>query len=239
MRESAAMATSGRVSADREWVLARLAGLRLHQRDGRRSPHKPLLVLLALGRLANTGSSALPWTQAQVQLADVLAEFGPASRTSRSQSAAYPFTRLRSDFIWMLDHDVPMDKVGPLTAWQVTGSFTPQVERILADDPGLVASAARALVDSHFPDTVAADVLAAVGLVNWLKTRVRCPSVTMSVSCSTSRSSLVEATARCWSSTNATSRLACRNNVSERKISNRFFSRSPSRPSTFCRSRCR
>lgn len=158
------MTTSGQVSADREWVLARLAGLRLHQRDGRRSPHKPLLVLLALGRLANTGSSALPWSQAQVQLGDVLAEFGPASRTSRSQSAAYPFTRLRSDFIWVLDRDVPMDKVGPLTAGQVTGSFAPQVEKILVDDPDLLASAARALVDSHFPDTVAADVLSAVGL---------------------------------------------------------------------------
>ena len=103
VRESAAMATNAQAPTERGWVLARLAGLRLHQRDGRRSPHKPLLVLLALGRLANTGSSALPWSQAQAQLGDVLAEFGPASRTSRSQSAAYPFTRLRSDFIWVLD----------------------------------------------------------------------------------------------------------------------------------------
>nr|WP_051809301.1 hypothetical protein [Actinoplanes subtropicus] len=64
----------------------------------------------------------------------------------------------------MLDRDVPMDKVGPLTSGQVTGSFTSQMEKILAEDPGLLASAARALVDSHFPDTVAPDVLTAVGL---------------------------------------------------------------------------
>src|SRR5947207_7132547 len=53
----------GGTAGSRQEVLARLAALRLHQRDGRRSPHKPLLVLLALGRLAATGSSALPWSQ--------------------------------------------------------------------------------------------------------------------------------------------------------------------------------
>jgi putative restriction endonuclease len=56
-----------------------------------------LLVLLALGRLAATGSSQLPWSQAETELADLIAEFGPPSRTGRAQSAAYPFTRLRAD----------------------------------------------------------------------------------------------------------------------------------------------
>ncbi len=41
-------------------ILERLSSLRQYQQDGRRSPHKPLLVLLALGRLAATGSSSLP-----------------------------------------------------------------------------------------------------------------------------------------------------------------------------------
>jgi putative restriction endonuclease len=162
--ESPAMVKGGGTVGSREEVLARLAALRLHQRDGRRSPHKPLLVLLALGRLATTGSSALPWSQAYAQLGNLIAEFGPASKTGRAQSAAYPFTRLRSDGIWVLDHDVPMDKIGPLAAEPTTGRFAPAVEKVLTDDPGLVASAARALVDSHFPDTVAPDVLSAVGL---------------------------------------------------------------------------
>jgi putative restriction endonuclease len=158
------MVTGGGMSGSREDVLARLGTLRLHQRDGRRSPHKPLLVLLALGRLAARGSSALPWNEAQEQLGNLIAEFGPASQTSRAQSAEYPFTRLRSDGIWVLDRDVPMDNIGPLAAEPVTGRFTPAVETVLAADPDLVASAARALVDSHFPDTVAPDVLGAVGL---------------------------------------------------------------------------
>lgn len=78
-------------------VLLRLTSLRQHSQDGRRSPHEPLLVLLALGRLAQTGSSRLPWSEAETRLAALIGEFAPASRTAPAQSAAYPFTRLRSD----------------------------------------------------------------------------------------------------------------------------------------------
>ena len=140
----------------------RLLSLRLHQRDGRRSPHKPLLALLAISRLLETGSSALPWSVAEVQLANLLAEFGPASTTSRSQGAAYPFTRLRSDGVWQLDADVPMDNTGPLAG--VTGSFVPEVERALREAPERALATARVLVTSHFPESLVVDVLVAAGL---------------------------------------------------------------------------
>jgi putative restriction endonuclease len=144
-------------------VLARLTVLRQHEHNGRRSPHKPLLVLLALGRLHTTGSSAISWSEARTQLADLIAEFGPASRTSRAQSAAYPFTHLRNDRVWALDHDVPMDRIGPLAKHRVVGRMEQALESLLAQDRALRLSAARAMVDSHFPDTIASDVLTAVG----------------------------------------------------------------------------
>jgi putative restriction endonuclease len=154
---------SGRDRA-RGQVLDRLASLRQHQRGGQRSPHKPLLVLLALGRLAKSGNSELPWSAAESQLADLIAEFGPPSGTGRAQSAAYPFTRLRADHVWVLDHDVQMDLVGPLASLDVRGQFEPSMESALREDPALVRAAARELVLSNFPETVAPDVLAAVGL---------------------------------------------------------------------------
>ena len=144
--------------------LEQLLALRLHQRDGRRSPHKPLLALLALGRLASHGSSSLPWSEAEGQLADLIAEFGPASSTSRAQSAAYPFTRLRSDLIWELTADVPMDNVGPLRTHEVTGRFTPAVEAALLSAPDRADATARVIVTSHFPESIVADVLLAAGL---------------------------------------------------------------------------
>jgi putative restriction endonuclease len=145
-------------------VLERLASLRQHRRGGQRSPHKPLLVLLALGRLQATGSSELPWSAAEPALAGLISEFGPVSRTGPAQSAAYPFTRLRTDGIWVLDQGVQMDRVRPLAEQHVVGQFEESVEAALRSDAGLITAAARSLVLSNFPDTIAPDVLEAVGL---------------------------------------------------------------------------
>jgi putative restriction endonuclease len=145
-----------------DWV-ERVSALRQYQHNGKRVPHKPLLVLMALGRLAETGSSELPWSLAEERLADLITEFGPASRTGRRQSAAYPFTRLRSDGVWTLSRDVPMDNVGPLDAAPITGRLEVSLEKALSR-PGQIEEAARLLVDAQFPRTVAPDVLIAVGL---------------------------------------------------------------------------
>jgi putative restriction endonuclease len=144
-------------------VLARLASLRQHEQNGRRSPHKPLLVLLALSRLAQTGSSRTPWSVAEKELGDLLADFGPPSSASKPQSAAYPFTRLRADGIWTLDKPAPDDSLGPLRQG-VTGQLEESLERTLRERPELLNSAVRTLVDAHFPSTVAPDVLVALGM---------------------------------------------------------------------------
>lgn len=142
----------------------RLLSLRLHSRDGRRSPHKPLLALVALGRLLATGSSRLPWEEAEPVLAGLLEEFGTTSTTSAAQRAAYPFTHLRSDGVCALSADVPMDAIGPLRRGRVVGSFAPDVEAELLAAPSRALATARALVTSHVPDTLLVDVLTAAGL---------------------------------------------------------------------------
>ena len=121
-------------------------------------------MLLALGRLASSDSSAVPWSVAEHALAGLIAEFGQPSRTGRAQSAAYPFTRLRADGVWVLDADVPMDLVGPLAAQDVTGRLASPIEAALRGNPALIFDAARILVTSNFPDIIAPDVLEAVGL---------------------------------------------------------------------------
>ena len=146
-----------------EQALERLTSLRQYQHHGKRVPHKPLLVLLALGQLETTGSSAVPWDLAQDKLADLITEFGPQTRTGRKQSAAYPFTRLRSDGVWTIDADIPNDLVGSLDAARPTGRLEAQLERQLRSAP-VRNAVARALVEAHFPDTVAPDVLLASGL---------------------------------------------------------------------------
>jgi putative restriction endonuclease len=145
-------------------VVERFARLRQHQHEGKRSPHKPLLVLTALGRLLRTGASDSPFSEMESQLSSLIASFGPPSRTALASSVAYPFTRLRSDGVWELDEDVPMDNVGPLRTNDVTGRFDPEIETALRASPALVNRVARMLVDSQFPETLAGDVLLQAGL---------------------------------------------------------------------------
>lgn len=150
------------ISSGESVVIERLMNLRQHQQDGKRSPHKPLLALLALARIDTVGSSAIPWAEAREQLGNLLIEFGPTSTASAAQSAAYPFTRLRSDNLWVLDEDVPMDRIGPLERHHVNGRFVASVEDAMKDPQALYATA-RALVEAEFPPSIAGDVLAAVG----------------------------------------------------------------------------
>lgn len=145
-------------------AVAELTQLRQHRRDdGARSPHKPLLVLLALGRLARTGSSAVPWVDARTELASLLEDFGPVSKTGAAQAAAYPFTRLRSDGVWELDESVDMDRVAQLNDLTPTGRLSSPVEAQLAA-PGVLHATARALVEAEFPPSLFTDVLMATGL---------------------------------------------------------------------------
>lgn len=148
---------------DAAGVVNALTTLRQYQGDGRRAPHKPLLVLLALGQLNATGSSVLEWSTVEQRLGALLSEFG-TSTTTGSSSAAYPFTRLRSDGVWQLSRDVPNDNVGRLNSEPIEGHFSPEIEAELRGSPTTLNSVARALVESQFPLTIAPDVLSAVGL---------------------------------------------------------------------------
>jgi putative restriction endonuclease len=145
-------------------VLAKLETLHLHRPDGQSSPHKPLLLLLALGLLENNGSSELPWSEAEVALADLITQFAPSSTTAAVQRAAHPFTHLRADKLWVLDRDVAMDSVRELNAGHVTGRLEPTLEAAFRADPELLHDAARMLVMGNFSEAKVPYVLDAVGL---------------------------------------------------------------------------
>lgn len=57
-----------------------------------------------------------------------------------------------------------MDAVGPLADTDVTGRLAPHIETVLRAEPETLRTVARSLVDSQFPPSLAADVLAAAGL---------------------------------------------------------------------------
>jgi putative restriction endonuclease len=150
-------------------ILARVGSLNLWKRHGERAPHKPLLILLALGRLQRGEPRLAPFTEIEPRLNELLQEFGtPSTRPS----AQYPFWRLQGDSLWEVE--APADlaprrsntdpKVTELRRDGVRGGFPESVDRTLRTDPEFVSHVARTVLDEHFPTSLHPDILAKVGL---------------------------------------------------------------------------
>jgi putative restriction endonuclease len=148
-------------------VLDAFGRLKTGSRDGQRLPHKPLLVLLALGRWANGDRGPVPFAEVEKKLAALIQTYGPKGAGNPQE----PFWRLRRDGVWQLGGTGQLaapDAVAPPGLKElragVTGSFSDDVRQALDADPGLVCRLARAVLDEHFPPSLQPDIADAVGL---------------------------------------------------------------------------
>lgn len=161
-------------------ILECVANLRTWKRRGQRAPHKPLLVLFALGRL-NRNDRLLSFRELEKPLTDLLRTYGPHRKSFHPE---YPFWRLQQDGLWEVpggshllrrkSHSDPLKS--ELLQKNVKGGFPAEIYATLAAKPELVKRIAEQLVTSHFPESIQEDILRDVGLA--------CPAVT-----STGRSS--------------------------------------------------
>jgi putative restriction endonuclease len=153
----------------RDAVLGLFDRLNVWSRGDQRAPHKPLLVLYALGRWSRGEPADIPFKQVDAGLTDLLKEFGPPRQSYHPE---YPFWRLQNDGVWVVHASGPLTprqgntdaKKSELLAKDAAGGFSPEVQVALRADPGLASEIAGRLVESHFPDSIHPDILAAVGL---------------------------------------------------------------------------
>ena len=125
-----------------DW-LERTAGLRQWSRDGVRAPHKPLLLLYALGRFQADAEGELRYSAVEGELKRLLAEYGPA----RGSTPACPFHHLVSDGLWEVrtDHGVgsPGTGVRELRAGRAAGRLVPELRAALRREPSMLGRMAR------------------------------------------------------------------------------------------------
>ena len=153
---------------DRESFVRRFETLNIWRKDGARAPHKPLLILYAIGELLRGKARLLPYSQIDENLGALLREFGPRGS---HQGTQYPFWRLQNDGIWEVsDADkIRLSNSGDafkrdLIHYEVAGGFTEEVASQLRADSGLAVEIAQNLLDGHFTDTYHDDILQAVGI---------------------------------------------------------------------------
>jgi putative restriction endonuclease len=167
---------------DADDLIRRFDKLGVWKKGDQRAPHKPLLVLYALGRWQR-GLAEVTFREAEPELAALLREFGPPRRSDHPEQ---PFWRLQRDGVWVVHAPKGMPlktgdtipRVGALRSPQVRAEFTPEVQAALTADPSRVAAIASRLLEQHFPESLHKDILDAVGLTleTWAKARRRDPA---------------------------------------------------------------
>lgn len=155
----------------RDEVLRAFDEMRVWQRGDKRAVHKPLLVLYALSQLGKGQPAFMDWQAVDAPLKALLEEFGPSGSASTRHN---PFWHLKTDGLWQLKAPASILDRPPratpnlreLRKHHVKGGFPAPLREALQADPQLVAMIANRIVDAHFPESIRADVLAAVGFTS-------------------------------------------------------------------------
>lgn len=148
--------------------------LRVHKQQGRRSPHKPLLLLYALAEQARRPQTRVrfDFSETEKSLKNLLGEFwNPPS--SGSYRVYYPFWRLREDDqIWEVSPYRQIVKnltaskdarVEYLRKYNATGSFSEDIVQEIRDNPYVILQAIQKLLYEYFPLPLHSRILDRIG----------------------------------------------------------------------------
>lgn len=152
-----------------DWVLDAIDKLKVWSRRGERAPHKPLLLLFALGRLQRGEPDRIAFSELYEPLSKLLIEYGPARKSTHPE---YPFWHLQTDGLWKVEASEPIrvhaarsnPTANELIRAGATGRFPSKVRARLLRAPSFIKQAAMHVMSAHFPTSLHTDILASVGL---------------------------------------------------------------------------
>ena len=153
---------------DKVEIIWKFQNLRQSTEGGVRAPHKPLLVLYAIGRLLRNKRRLIPYCEVHKSLKQLLREFGFRETRPRPE---YPFWRLRNDSFWRVTyaHKIVENSSGDvnkddLLEHNVSGGFHKSVADRFQEDPRLVSEVIQIMLYKNFALSIHEDILQAVGI---------------------------------------------------------------------------
>jgi len=152
-------------------IFARFEGLRQAPTgNGARMPHKLLLILLMLGRAQRAELKPAKFSEIRAPLEQLLLRFGPPTKPD----AVEPFWRLQNDKgkVWVVRdavgarvaESVTPPSIRVLVARSAAGSFAQDLCEAFLLHPHYTAALAGRILTENFPQSLHADIAAAVGL---------------------------------------------------------------------------
>ena len=150
----------------RAWILDELSRLRIYEQKGKRRPHKPLLLLVALERLRR-GERRLRLDDVADLMKALLGRYAPPIKNQPQPH--YPFWHLGSSKIWMVDHARDLaerqgDTPSQAALRRTKAGFAPEVADALLNEPALLDEAIATLLHEYFPTTLHEQILQHIGL---------------------------------------------------------------------------
>lgn len=154
---------------DREQILQRFETLQQWRSGGERAPHKPLLVLYAIGKLLRGEDRLISYTDdIEGNLGNLLREFGPRRDRYNPQ---FPFWRLQNDDVWEVSNADQINltpsgdaHITDLRNYNVSGGFNETIFEQLRNDAELTLEIIQSLLDAHFPPSLHEEILQAVNI---------------------------------------------------------------------------
>ncbi len=152
-----------------EAFLDRIGRLRVDRSNGQRKPHKPLLLLMAIGRWVTRGQREVSFLEVEETLVPLLDVYAPP--VAGSHSPELPYWALQNDGVWEIPgaDSLPVGAKGKPTRQTLrtsVGRIPALYADALASDPALAARAVQLLLEAHFPGSLHEDLRAALDLVD-------------------------------------------------------------------------
>lgn len=149
-------------------ILDEFLNIVVWSRGAQRAPHKPLLILYALGALTR-GQEKLGFIELEQPLRELLKEFGPMRQGYHPE---YPFWRLKNDGVWLLDNadhsairaSNADAKISELRKHDVQGYFRPDIIQAFKADRLLLTDVVQGVLEAHFPESLHAEILDRCGI---------------------------------------------------------------------------
>lgn len=148
--------------ATKHRILDAFQQITVWKQGGQRAPHKPLLLLFALGRVQRGHRRLVQFTEVEAPLTELLKMYGPSRGRQEPQ---HPFWHLRKDGLWEIPGGdqltLSKNKKRPLIGElrKADGGFPDTIYQALHRSPDLVRELAEVILEEHFQPTVHGDLL--------------------------------------------------------------------------------
>lgn len=169
------------------FITAQIGNLNVWRRGDERAPHKPLLLLLALARVAYGHQRLVPFNEIDKPLSSLLKHYGPARKSVHPE---YPFWWLQSDGLWEIPGSDELIRrhggSGPLKSEllkkSVKGGFPKKIYEAFCSNRRLLERVVIKLLGENFPSSIHEDILNEIGLnISLLEDRRRDPQFRLAV----------------------------------------------------------